>query len=338
MIEEEGSINKRILQKNQGPDALRKLESAYRDYPTAFYSAEVKRLFLRFFDITTLQVHYVEVIVRLKEGLGAEVAEKCEAHLNDQIKKLLDEVDRGIDGAHALMQANGLTKEAAFLQAPITFSVRVTSPIMRNYLRLMEKTDQLIRMMETLRIDGVVSTAQCDSRRGVLKRHIKIFATSARRLANDLRVRARKLETADSNNATPRCKKAKKPRSQRPMVMLRHRRCRIRRRKKLKKRPLARVARAAQEIRKQCRSDEPADCSGHGSCDWHRSRTRPRQAVESRVAERTNGKAELRVDHAAARKRSGHQRHDVAPHLRFLPEGRIHKGRRHRTRTTHSLA
>ena len=77
-MEDPGQINQKILDKLQGPDALRKLESAYRDYPTTFYSPEVKRLYLRFYDITTVNVHYVEVIARLKEGLGAEAAEECD--------------------------------------------------------------------------------------------------------------------------------------------------------------------------------------------------------------------------------------------------------------------
>ena len=114
--------------------------------------------------------------------------------MTEQIRNLLEDADKGLDRFHALMQTNGLTKEADFLGEPMTFAVRVTSPIMRNYLRLMEKIDQLIRMMETLRIDGVLTTAQCDTQRNLLKRQIKRFAGAARGIASKLRARAAKFE------------------------------------------------------------------------------------------------------------------------------------------------
>lgn len=194
-MKDRGNINQRILARMKRRDALRKLESAYREYPSTFYTPEIKRLFIRFYDITTLNVHYIEVIVRLREG-GNNVAEKCEELLTSEIRRLLDDVDKSLDAAGALMQANGLTKEAEFLADSLTFNARVTSPIMRSYLRLMEKIDQLIRMLETLRIDGVLTTPHCESRRQVLKMHIKAFAGSARRLAQELR--ARDAEVASS--------------------------------------------------------------------------------------------------------------------------------------------
>lgn len=212
-MDDSGQINEKILSKLQGVNALRKLESAYRDYPTTFCSPDMKRLFLRFFDVTTVNVHYIEVVVRMKPTLGPEVAEKCEAHLEERLTGLLAEVDQELDGAAALMQSNGLTKEAKFLAQPLLFEVRVTSPLMRRYLKLMEKIDQLIRMIETLRIDGVLSTIQCDSRRMLLKRHIKMFAGAARRIAQELRasslqsagsaVKAKRSEIANANGSGP---------------------------------------------------------------------------------------------------------------------------------------
>jgi hypothetical protein len=189
-MSDNGKVNRRILASLKKTDPLKGLEGAYRTYPTTFYSPDVKRLYLRFFEGTALQVHYVEVIARMEPALGPEAAEKCENHLLEQVTKLIGEVDKAIDTGAALMQANGLTQEVLFLPDGLEVQVRVTSPIMRNYLKLMEKTEQMIGLLETLRIDGVITTAMCDTRRGQLKAQIKLFASASRRIATSLRSRA----------------------------------------------------------------------------------------------------------------------------------------------------
>lgn len=182
----------RASSRNCREDRLVKLESAYRSYRATFNSPDVKRLFLRFFDVTTVNVHFVEVVARVDPRLGTDIAERCENYLSDRLKRTIEEVDEAIDGAVALMNANGLTEEAEFLQAGLEMSVRVLSPIAREYLKLMEKTDRLIGLLETLRIDGVISSPQCDSRRGNVKWQVKLFAAYARKIAMELRAQARK--------------------------------------------------------------------------------------------------------------------------------------------------
>ena len=189
-MNDNGNVNRRILASLKKPDPLQRLESAYRSVTTTFCSPDVKRLYLRFFESTALQVHYIEVFARIEPALGAEVAEKCENHLAEQLQKLIENVDNAIDAGEALKQANGLTQQASFLPDGLVAEVRVTSPIMRRYLILMEKTDQMIALLETLRIDGVVTTPACDTRRGQLKAQIKTFNGAARRLAMSLRARA----------------------------------------------------------------------------------------------------------------------------------------------------
>lgn len=189
-MNDNGRVNQKILASLlKKSDPLKKLESAYRTYPTTFRSPDVKRLYLRFFESTALQLHYIEVIARVERALGAEVAEKCENHLNEQLKILIDEVDKAIDAGEALKQANGLTQDVNFLPEGLVVDVRVTSPIMRQFLILMEKTEQMITLLETLRIDGVITTPMCDTRRGQLKAQIKNFNRAARQLAKSLRSR-----------------------------------------------------------------------------------------------------------------------------------------------------
>jgi len=188
-MNDNGKVNRRILAALKQPDPLQRLESAYRTYPTTFYSPDVKRLYLRLFESTALQVHYVEVFARMEPALGAEVAEKCENHLAEQLQTLSDNVDRAIEAGEALKQANGLTQQVSFLPDGLAVDVRVTSPILRKYLILMEKSEQMIALLETLRIDGVITTAMCDTRRAQLKAQIKTFARAARQLANSLRSR-----------------------------------------------------------------------------------------------------------------------------------------------------
>jgi hypothetical protein len=59
---DDGRINERIIANLRKKDWLQKLESAYLVYLTDFHSPEIKRLYLRFFDIRSLNVHFIRSI------------------------------------------------------------------------------------------------------------------------------------------------------------------------------------------------------------------------------------------------------------------------------------
>jgi hypothetical protein len=187
-MNDNGNVNRRILASLKKPDPLQRLESAYRSVTTTFCSPDVKRLYLRFLRARPCGCTTSRFSRELNPHWGRG-RRKCENHLAEQLQKLIENVDNAIEAGEALKQANGLTQQASFLPDGLVAEVRVTSPIMRRYLVLMEKTDQMIALLETLRIDGVVTTAACDTRRGQLKAQIKTFNGAARRLAMSLRAR-----------------------------------------------------------------------------------------------------------------------------------------------------
>jgi hypothetical protein len=84
-MSDDGRINERILANLRKKDWLEKLESAYLVYPTDLHSPEIKRLYLRFFDVTSLNVHFIQVYCRTK--LPHEMVAQAERFLESAILK-----------------------------------------------------------------------------------------------------------------------------------------------------------------------------------------------------------------------------------------------------------
>lgn len=190
-----GRINARILAKEVKAD-FRPVEAASRKIPAAFYSPEVKRLFVRFFHSLQLNVHYISVFARAK--LPNEIVEQVEAAIRSQIEKVSAEFDEAIRGAELLCQREGISSLASYDAAPLALEVRVISPLSRRYLELMTKLDQLMPMLETLAIDEVIALRELDIRRGRFKRLVKGVAGSARQFASGLRRRTAEKEAASA--------------------------------------------------------------------------------------------------------------------------------------------
>lgn len=183
---DQGGINARILAKEVKAD-FRRVEAASRKIPTSFYSPEIKRLFVRYFNSMQLNTHFISVMARAK--LPHETVEKVETGLQQQLDKLTAEVDKAIDGAEALCAAHGITSLASYDTESLTLEVKVISKFGRRYLELLSKVDQLMPMLETLAIDEVITLRELDRRKAQFKRTVRQVAGAARNFKSGLQRR-----------------------------------------------------------------------------------------------------------------------------------------------------
>jgi hypothetical protein len=158
----------------------------------------MKRLYLRFFDVTSLNVHFIQVYCRTR--LPHEMVVQAEGFLESAISKAVADVDGDIIRAQQLLDANGIRSLANYLAKPLRVDVRVLSPITNRYLDLFVKTDHLLRILETLQISGAIKIEDCDTRRAMLKRQARRIASSARNLSEGLRQRLNALSSANGSS------------------------------------------------------------------------------------------------------------------------------------------
>lgn len=183
---DEGSVNARILAREAKVD-FRRVEAASIKLVTRLTSAEGKRLFVRFFSTLQLNAHFISVLARTR--LDSDDVAKVEVAIKARIDTVAEALNKAIDGAEALFQANGITSAATYDTQPLEIEVGIISSTGRRYLDLIGKLDQLMPLLQTLEIHEVISTQALDIQRATLKRQVRDVANSARSLATGLRRR-----------------------------------------------------------------------------------------------------------------------------------------------------
>lgn len=183
---DQGGVNERILAKETKAD-FRRIEAASIKMPARFTSAEGKRFFVRLFSTLQLNAHFISVIARTR--LDHEDIAKVEAALRERMEKVTDTLNKAIDGAEALFQANGITRVATYDTKALEIEVGVLSSSGRRYLEVLGKFDQLMPLLQTLEIHEVITTQAVDIQRAGLKRQVRDVANAARNFATGLRRR-----------------------------------------------------------------------------------------------------------------------------------------------------
>lgn len=183
---DEGSVNARILARETKAD-FRRVEAASIKVVTRLISAEGKRVFVRFFSTLQLNAHFISVLARTR--LESDDVAKVEAAIRARIDTVAVALNKAIDGAEALFQANGITSAATYDTQPLEIEVGIISSTGRRYLELIGKLDQLMPLLQTLEIHEVLSTQAVDMQRALMKRQVRDVANSARSLASGLRRR-----------------------------------------------------------------------------------------------------------------------------------------------------
>ena len=196
-----GKLNERILAREAKQDYLARVEAPRKRVPTLLTSPEAKRLFARFFDSMQLHTNFISNIARSR--LRSDDVERVEAMIGQTIDKALAGIDEALDSAEALCKANHISEFAEYEQDPLDKKVGVISSLSRRYLDLIVRFDQLMPMLATLEIDGVIKKKELDVRRTRYKKLVKRVTYSTRELASGLRERMNELAGKEKVSPAP---------------------------------------------------------------------------------------------------------------------------------------
>jgi hypothetical protein len=182
------SVNVRYVEKLAKKDWLRNLQTAYFEHRVALKHARIKSHYVRYFGMTSKNVHFVEHLARLL--VPAEVVAQGESFILKRLDTSMREIDKETVRVQGLLQAEGVTVLPEYIQAPLELDARCTSPKMTRYLELMLKADRLFRMLEALRLAGAVSTNGYDHRCAVIIARLMDVARTVVKVTIGLRKRA----------------------------------------------------------------------------------------------------------------------------------------------------
>jgi len=200
------AINDRLRERIGAKDYLRKMEGVIREYPVSFGHPDMKRAFEREFYMTAARVQVISTMGRSR--LPSAVIELIEKQLKDRIDAATAEINENIDKCATLMEASGILGSGTPL-APLHITVKVTSPIMRRYLDLMLKCDQLEVMLETLVIEEVVTIERAENEKRRAKKLVHAVSIRAQEWEVDLRKKIAELERDEAQAAAEK-EKAKR--------------------------------------------------------------------------------------------------------------------------------
>jgi hypothetical protein len=164
------------------------IESASRKVAITLCSPEGKRLYLRYFEITQINFHYITVFARIK--VSWQDVEKFEQELRALLDNGLTRVNQALVDTAAKCVASGVTSLATYDVEPLGFDAKVFSTLDRRLLDLIEKVDQLMPMLETLCIEEVLTPSQLIIEKLCFKKTVRGVAREAHIIRGSLERRA----------------------------------------------------------------------------------------------------------------------------------------------------
>src|SRR5208283_6128223 len=192
--------NAELLQQLEQKNPLLGLGCSYSPYPVRLWIQDMKNYYVDFYRYASKHVHFIHFKARSR--LANEVVTRVEAELRNQVLQANEAVDEAIAQAEALMRAHGITLaviETPNCSPPLCHTAEIISPLTNRYLQLIEKTDYLLRALDPLFQQEVISMQEYNLRRGLFKRHVKRFYYACRRFDEGLRGRMDAREAATAN-------------------------------------------------------------------------------------------------------------------------------------------
>ena len=159
----------------------------------------MKNYYVDFYRYASKHVHFIHFKARSR--LANEVVAKVEADLRDQVLEANEAIDEAIAQAEALMRAHGITlavTDTPNCSPPLCHTAEIISPLTNRYVQLIEKTDYLLRALDPLFQQEVITMEEYNLRRGFFKRQVKRFYYTCRRFDEGLRGR---MDAHDSASA-----------------------------------------------------------------------------------------------------------------------------------------
>jgi hypothetical protein len=192
--------NAELLQQLEEKNPLLGLGCSYSPYPVRLWIQDMKNYYVDFYRYASKHVHFIHFKARSR--LANEVVAKVEADLRDQVIQANDAIDEAIAQAEAQMRAHGITlsvTETPNCSPPLCHTAEIISPLTNRYLQLIEKTDYLLRALDPLFQQEVISMEEYNLRRGLFKRQVKRFYYACRRVDEGLRGRMDAHEAGKAN-------------------------------------------------------------------------------------------------------------------------------------------
>lgn len=174
--EDDGRLNERLMRRFGQVD-LSRIESATRPIAVTLASPEAKRIFMRFFNVMQVNVHYVSVISRMHLP-NAEI-EQHEQHLLHLLELVDRRVNKELASAEQRLKQAGVTQLASYQIHALSAAVPVYSRYGRRYLELLCKFDHLMLMLETMALDELIGISDQAVRKANLKRAVRSVAAAA---------------------------------------------------------------------------------------------------------------------------------------------------------------
>lgn len=177
------------------------IESASRKVSITLYSPEGKRLYLRCFEITQVNFHYITVFAHMK--VSEQEVGRIEQELRSMLENRLARANQALADMEAQCVAQNITSLATYDVEPLLLDTKVFSMLDRRLLELIEKVDQLMPMLETLCIDEAITPSQLVIEKSKLKNMVRGAAKAVRISRATLERRANAGATSGTALARP---------------------------------------------------------------------------------------------------------------------------------------
>jgi len=180
--------NAELLQQLEERNPLLGLGCSYSPYPVRLWIQDMKNYYVDFYRYASKHVHFIHFKARAR--LANELVAKVESDLRDQVLKANEAIDEAIAQAEAMMKAHGITlsvTDTPNCSPPLCHTAEIISPLTNRSLQPIEKTDYLLRALDTLFQQEVISMQEYNLRRGLFKRQVKRFYYACRRFDEGLR-------------------------------------------------------------------------------------------------------------------------------------------------------
>jgi len=190
MFDKKARGNEDIAKRLSEKDPLEGLSCSYKAYPIRLWIQDMKNYYEDYFNHASKHIHFIHF--KARSGLPNDVVAKVEQSLKDQIDASTKAIDDAIEHSEALMKGSGITLAidgTPNCSTPLSHTAKIISPLTNRYIQLIEKTDYVLRALDALFLDEVITMQEYNVRRGLFKSHIKRFYYACRNYDEGLRTR-----------------------------------------------------------------------------------------------------------------------------------------------------
>ena len=202
MLEKRARCNNDIAKRLSDKDPLEGLGCSYKPYPVRLFIQDMKNYYEDYFAYASKHVHFIHF--KARSVLPNEVVANVEQSLKDQLDESTRQVDDAMVQCEVLMKGNGIMLEingTPNCSTPLTHTAKIISPLTNRYIQLFEKTDYVLRALDALFLDEVITMEEYNVRRGLFKGYVKRFYYACRSFDEGLRARMDALELKDKARA-----------------------------------------------------------------------------------------------------------------------------------------